>query len=112
MSGEKATIAWPRPRTASGLSIAEALARGLPVVSFDARYGPREAVGDAGVLVAPGDVDALADAVVELLRDDRRRAELSLRARAVAAAFTPDAVRPALVAALRAALRHPSRRSP
>ncbi|MGA7147717.1 MAG: glycosyltransferase, partial [Microbacterium sp.] len=51
-----------------GLAIAEALARGLPVVSFDARYGPRDAISDAGVLVAPGDVDGLADAVIALLR--------------------------------------------
>ena len=42
---------------------------GLPVVAFDARYGPREAIGDAGVLVAPGDVEGLADAVIGLLRD-------------------------------------------
>lgn len=93
-----------------GLSIAEALARGLPVVSTDVRYGPREAVGDAGVMVPPGDVDALASAIVGLLRDDARRAELSARARAAAAAFTPDAVRPALVAALRTAVARPSRR--
>ncbi|WP_347978150.1 glycosyltransferase [Microbacterium sp. ProA8] len=95
-----------------GLSIAEALARGLPVVSFDARYGPREAIGDAGVLVAPGDVDGFADAITRLLQDDARRAELSSRARAAAAAFTPDVVRPALVAALRAAVENPSRRTP
>lgn len=94
-----------------GLSIAEALSRGLPVVSADARYGPREAIDDAGVLVAPGDVDGLADAVIALLRDDVRRAELASRARAAAAAFTPDAVRPALVAALRAAVEAPSRRA-
>lgn len=93
-----------------GLSIAEALARGLPVVSTDVRYGPREAVGDAGVMVPPGDVDALATAIVELLRDDARRAELSSRARRAAAAFTPDAVRPALVAALRTAVERPPRR--
>ena len=94
-----------------GLSIAEALARGLPVVSTDARYGPREAVGDAGVLVPPGDVDALAAALIDLLQDDARRAELSARARAAAAAFAPDAVQPALVAALRAAVAAPSRRA-
>lgn len=93
-----------------GLSIAEALARGLPVVSTDVRYGPREAVGDAGVMVPPGDVDALATAIVELLRDDARRADLSSRARRAAAAFTPDAVRPALVDALRTAVERPPRR--
>ncbi|MDQ7878439.1 glycosyltransferase [Microbacterium sp. QXD-8] len=94
-----------------GLSIAEALARGLPVVSTDVRYGPREAVGDAGILVPPADVDALAEAVIALLQDDARRAELSSRARAAAAAFTADAVRPALVAALRSAVERPSRRT-
>lgn len=94
-----------------GLSIAEALARGLPVVSTDARYGPREAIDDAGVLVPPGDADALADAVIGLLRDDARRADLASRARAAAAAFTPEAVQPAFVAALRAAVEAPSRRA-
>ncbi|GAA5205151.1 glycosyltransferase [Microbacterium kyungheense] len=94
-----------------GLSIAEALARGLPVVSTDVRYGPREAVGDAGVLVPPGEIGALSAALIGLLQDDGRRAELSAHARAAAAAFAPDAVRPALVAALRAAVEHPSRRA-
>ena len=93
-----------------GLSIAEALARGLPVVSFDARYGPREAIADAGIVVPPGDVDAFADAIIELLRDDDSRAELASRARGAAAAFTADEVRPALVAALRSAVDKPSRR--
>lgn len=95
-----------------GLSIAEALARELPVVTTDARYGPREAVRDAGVLVPPGDVAALSAALVDLLQDDARRAALASRARAAAAAFTPAAVRPAFVAALRAAVDAPSRRPP
>lgn len=94
-----------------GLSIAEALARGLPVVSTDARYGPREAIDDAGVLVPPGDVDALADAVIGLLRDDARRAALASRARAAAAAFAPETVQPAFVAALRTAVEAPSLRA-
>jgi len=94
-----------------GLSIAEALARGLPVVSTDVRYGPREAVGDAGVLVPPADVEALAAALTDLLQDDRRRAQLSAHARAAATVFTPEAVQPALVAAVRAAVEQPSRRA-
>ncbi|WP_342001593.1 glycosyltransferase [Microbacterium sp. LWH7-1.2] len=94
-----------------GLSIAEALARGLPVVSTDARYGPREAVDGAGVLVPPGDLDAFADAIIGLLQDDERRAALSARARAAAARFASDAVRPALVTALRSVVEKPSRRA-
>lgn len=93
-----------------GLSIAEALSRGLPVVSTDVRYGPREAVDGAGVLVPAGDVDALAAAVVELLTDDARRLALAGAARSAAARFAPEAVQPALVAALRAAVEAPARR--
>ena len=93
-----------------GLAIAEALARGLPVVSFDVRYGPRDVIGDGGVLVAPGDVDALADAVFGLLLDDERRAAMSRASRRAAFALTPDAVRVVLVDALRTVVERPSRR--
>lgn len=94
-----------------GLSIAEALARGLPVVAFDAKYGPREVIGAGGVLVAPGDVEAFADAVIGLLGDADRRARLSRAARAAARRFAPEAIRPALVDAIAAAVRHPARRA-
>jgi len=94
-----------------GLSIAEALARGLPVVAFDAKYGPREVIGDGGVLVQPGDVSGFADAVVALLRDDQRRGELSRAARDAARRFDPASIRPVLVEALAAAVRAPSRRA-
>ena len=93
-----------------GLAIAEALARGLPVVSFDVRYGPRDVIGDGGVLVPAADVGALADAVVGLLLDDERRVGMSRAARRAASALMPDAVQVLLVDALRAAVERPSRR--
>jgi glycosyltransferase involved in cell wall biosynthesis len=80
-------------------------------VSFDAKYGPREVIGQGGVLVPRGDVDALADAVIAMLRDPERAAALARAAREAARRFAPGAVRPALVEALTAALRHPSRRA-
>jgi glycosyltransferase involved in cell wall biosynthesis len=52
--------------------------------------GPLEIVadGDTGVLVPPRDVDALAAAIVSLLEDPTRRAEMARAARAhVAARF-------------------------
>ncbi len=46
--------------------------------------------GENGVLVPPGDVDALADAILELLTDPPRRAQLGRAARAtVESEFTP-----------------------
>ena len=52
----------------------EAMASGVPVVASDSGSLP-EVVGDAGILVAPGDVTALTDALCRLVADpgERRR---------------------------------------
>ena len=57
-----------------GLILVEAMRAGKPVVACDAS-GMREVIGDsgAGVLIPPGDRDALARAVIDLLRDAARR---------------------------------------
>lgn len=59
------------------------MACGLPTVATDTPVN-RELLGDAGVYAPVGDTAALADRMVELLRDANRRTELSstLRARA------------------------------
>ncbi len=57
-----------------GFPAGEAMACGIPVVSTTGGALP-EVVGDAGVLVPPGDARALEEAIVGLLDDpDRRRA--------------------------------------
>lgn len=63
-------------RESFGLSVLEASAAGLPVVSVD-EGGPREIVadGETGVLVA-AEPTSLAKAAVELLRDNGRRASM------------------------------------
>lgn len=61
-----------------GLPPLEAMSCGTAVVSSLASSLP-EVVGDAGVLFDPYDVDALAEAMVELLRDASLRAALEQR---------------------------------
>ncbi len=69
-----------------GFSAAEAMACGTPVVAFDTSAVP-EVVGGAGVLVPPGDVDAMADAVCALT-EPARAAELRARSLRRAAELT------------------------
>lgn len=96
-----------------GLSIAEALAHGCPVVAYDVRYGPRDLLADGGgILVADGDVDALAAAIVELLTDIELRARLTAEAVAASRAVHPDHAMAALAQAVTDVLARPSRRTP
>ena len=67
------------------LAVVSALAAGKPIICSDLD-GTRElfAPGEDGILVPPGDPDALADALARLLQDPLLRARLSAAARAKA----------------------------
>ena len=58
-----------------GLPAGEAMACGLPVISTTGGALP-EVVGDAGVLVPPADAEALAAAIVDLLDNPAKAAQL------------------------------------
>lgn len=60
-----------------GRTILEAEAAGTPVISYYIDYGPRAIIGKAGKLVADGDVNALANAIVMALADKRWREKAS-----------------------------------
>ena len=68
-----------------GMALAEAVARGIPVVSTTAGAIPETVPAAAGVLVPPGDSRALAKALAPLLDRDDERASLAANARAAAA---------------------------
>lgn len=94
-----------------GLSIGEALAHGCPVVSYDVRYGPREALaGGGGVLVPDGDEAALARALVRVLSDPGEHARLAAEAADSARRLDPAHVMDALAIAVGDALARPIRR--
>ena len=84
----QATVfAYPSIYEGFGLPPLEAMACGTPVVASSASSVP-EAVGDAGLLHDPFDVDELADALHRVVRDDALRADLRARGLARAVEFT------------------------
>jgi glycosyltransferase involved in cell wall biosynthesis len=67
-----------------GMAYAEAIAHGLPVIGTTAGAIPETVPAQAGVLVPPGDADALAAALRRLIEDPAQRARLAAGARGAA----------------------------
>lgn len=69
--------------------ISESMSLGTPVVAYDVRYGPRDLIrpGVDGLLVEVHEPEALAEAVVRMLRDPQRALEMGVRARDVIERF-------------------------
>ncbi|MDG4583010.1 MAG: glycosyltransferase family 4 protein, partial [Candidatus Competibacter sp.] len=65
-----------------GMALAEALARGLPIVSTTAGAIPDTVSADAGLLVPPGDETALAEALARVMAEPALRERLATGARA------------------------------
>ena len=77
------------------VSMLEAMAAGLPVVSTSVGGIPFLLKdGENGLLVMPGDASAMAQAVLQLLRDPGLSARLSRAARATVESFTWDRALP------------------
>ena len=93
---------WAEP---FGIVVIEAMAGGAAVVA--SRVGGIPEIiedGVSGVLVAPGDVDALAEALRALIDDPARRAEMGVAARLRSEDFACDRVVPVVEAVYRSAM--------
>ncbi|MBN2718055.1 MAG: glycosyltransferase [Deltaproteobacteria bacterium] len=60
-----------------GMSVSQAASAGVAVVSSDLIPFATQFASDAAVIVPAGDVDAFADAILDLLSDDAKRKELA-----------------------------------
>lgn len=72
----------------------EAMACGLPVVSFDYKCGPRDIIdnGINGLLVSNGDIEGLAYAMIEVISDNAYRKLLSANAKRIVETYSEEAV--------------------
>lgn len=77
-----------------GLVVGEAMAGGLPVVSFDCPWGPGEMIenGVSGLLVHDGDVAALAAALARAMGDADLRERLGAAGRTAMHQFAPERI--------------------
>ncbi|HOW88705.1 MAG TPA: glycosyltransferase family 4 protein [Elusimicrobiales bacterium] len=73
-----------------GMVLAEAMACGLPAVSFDCPSGPGSMIrhGVDGLLVRPGDVAGLGSALAELMGDEEKRVRMASRASEIVERFS------------------------
>ena len=72
----------------------EAMTCGLPVVSYDFKCGPKDIIdnGRNGLLVREGDIDGLANAMMELMGDETLRQRMSVNAKKVVDTYSEENV--------------------
>lgn len=74
-----------------GLVINEAMEFGLPIVTTSAVGASADLIRENGLVVPPDDVNALAQALETLARDEGLRAKMGSRSRDIIASVTPEA---------------------
>ncbi|WP_204040967.1 glycosyltransferase family 4 protein [Acrocarpospora phusangensis] len=87
--GEAAVNVLSSRREGMPMTILEAMSKAVPVVAYDCPTGPAEIIthGHDGLLVPPGKIHALADAISSLIADPDLRTKLATQAQTTAAEY-------------------------
>src|SRR5690606_404823 len=79
-----------------GMVLIEAMACGVPCVSFDCPCGPADIIrdGEDGFLVENGDVDGFTKRLLELIEDESLRVEMGRKAKQNVRRYLPEVIVP------------------
>jgi glycosyltransferase involved in cell wall biosynthesis len=93
---EASIIVLPSRSEGFGMVLIEAMACGVPCVSFDCPCGPSDIIQDGidGFLVANGDVDSFANKIITLISDEKLRQRMGANARENVKRYLPDKIMP------------------
>lgn len=91
---ESALMVLPSRSEGFGMVLIEAMACGVPCVSFDCPSGPRDIIQDAvdGYLVPAEEVAVLALKIMDLMADEEKRLLFGKRAKQNVKRFLPDVI--------------------
>ncbi len=77
-----------------GMVLTEAMAYGVPCVSFDCPYGPSDIISsqENGLLVENGDIDGLSTSILSLIQDEKSRKMMGKNARKAVQRYFPEKI--------------------
>ena len=79
-----------------GLVLIEAMSCGLPVISFDCKYGPKSIIqkGKTGMLVTKGNIKEMATAICSMIEHDEERQRIAEYARQESKKYHSEKIMP------------------